>query len=79
MPRYVLHRLPDVPGETTLPEELRQDPRVRLIGELPSTLLIESSAEVAEQWASKIKGWKLSEEQCASIPDPRPKLKTRLR
>ena len=78
MPRYTLHRSLDAGVETAVPEELRRDSRVRLIGELPRMLLIESSPEVAGEWASKMKGWKLSLEQRAKLPDPRPKLKRRL-
>ena len=79
MPRYTLHRPANAPAQTPVPEELRRDGRVQLIGELPRMLLIESSAEVADEWAARMPGWKLSPEQRASVPDPRPKLKHRLR
>lgn len=78
MPRYTLHRSGSTVVET-VPEELRRDSRVRLIGELPRMLLIESSPDVAGEWAAKMKGWKLSLDRCAKVPDPRPKLKRRLR
>ena len=79
MPRYTLHRPADAPEQTPVPEELRRDDRVHLVGELPRMLLIESSADVADEWAAKMPGWKLSPEQRAPVPDPRPKLKHRLR
>jgi hypothetical protein len=79
MPRFTLHRSPDASVQTPVPEELRRDSRVRLIGELPRMLLIESSLAVADEWASKMKGWKLSLEQRAKVPDPRPTLKRRVR
>lgn len=78
MPRFTLHRSADA-AQTEIPEELRRDARLRLIGELPQMLLIESSADVAAEWAAKLSGWKLSPEKCARVPDPRPKLKHRLR
>jgi hypothetical protein len=79
MPRYTLHRPADADAETGALEELRRDARVRLVGELPRMLLIESSPAVADEWASKMKGWKLALEQRARLPDPRPKLKRPLR
>ena len=75
MPRYTLHRSAGQAAAAAVPEELRRDSRVRLIGELPQMLLIESSPEVADEWASKMEGWKLAAEQRAKVPDPRPKLK----
>jgi len=75
MPRYTLHRSPGLAAVAGVPEELRRDARVRPIGELPQMLLIETSPEVADEWASKMEGWKLSMEQRAKVPDPRPKLK----
>ncbi len=79
MPRYTLHRPANADPQTVVPEDLRRDDRVQIIGELPRMLLIESSAEVADEWVAKMPGWKLAPEQRAPAPDPRPKLKHRLR
>jgi len=79
MPRFTLHCAADDALASPVPEELRHDDRVRLIGELPRMLLIESSPEVAEEWAAKLPGWKLATENRARIPDPRPQLTRRVR
>ena len=78
MPRYTFHRPADAAMQTVVPDGLRQDARVRVIGEMSRMLLIESSEDVAGEWAAKLPGWKLSSEQRAKVPDPRPKLKRRL-
>ncbi len=77
MPRYTLHQAADSADQTAVPQTLREDARVRVIGELPRMLLIESTDEVAREWAGKLSGWKLNVEQKARIPDVRPKLKRR--
>lgn len=64
---------------TQIPEGLRADSRLQLLGELPHMLLIECPQKVAEEWLARMPGWVLKPEQKATLPDPRPKLRNRLR
>jgi hypothetical protein len=75
VPRFTFRRALAEGEKAVIPEELRKDSRVRIIGEMPRMLLFESPAEVAEEWAHHLKGWKLDIERRARIPDARPKLK----
>jgi hypothetical protein len=77
MPRYTL-RLPKAAADAAAgdaPPDLRSDPRVTVIAEMPRMLLIDCPADVAEDWAGRMPGWTLQEERRAKVPDPRPKLK----
>lgn len=69
---------PSVPSQK-IPEGLRTDSRLKLLGELPRMLLIECSQQLAEEWLAKMPGWVLKQEQKAKIPDPRPKLRKRMK
>jgi hypothetical protein len=79
MPRFTLYRPTGASTQAAVPENLRSDSRVRVIGEMPQMLLFESSKQVANEWAARLSGWVLSPERRASIPDPRPDLKQRAR
>ncbi len=66
-------------GSPQIPEGLKTDSRLQLLGELPRMVLIECPRQVADEWLAKMPGWILKPESKASIPDPRPKLKKRLK
>lgn len=84
MPRFILHRSKGAPRlrpedsespEVEVPEDLRTDPRVTIIDEMPRLLLIECPEEAADEWQARMPDWKLQQEHRAKIPDPRPKLR----
>jgi len=78
MPRFTLHQ-PKPDNEAAaggeVPAGLRSDDRVKIIGEMPRLLLIDSPEEVAKHWLAKMPGWQMQPERRARVPDPRPKLK----
>lgn len=90
MPRFTLHRSApasstgddratgaDERAATPVPEGLASDARVRVLGALPSMLLIDCPEPVAQEWAAKMPGWELKPEMKVRLPDPRPKLGSR--
>lgn len=76
MPRYTLHqpKSSDALASGDLPAGLRSDDRVKIIEMMPRLALIDCSAEVAQEWLARMPGWKMQQEQRATVPDPRPKL-----
>jgi len=77
MPRFTLHQPKSTDASATsaeVPAGLRSDDRVTIIDEMPRLLLIDSPAEVAEDWLARMPGWKMQQERRAKVPDPRPKL-----
>lgn len=86
MPRFTLHRASSLAAQNAplaespqIPEGLKTDSRLQLLGELQHMVLIECPQRVAEEWLAKMPGWVLQPEKKAFIPDPRPKLKKRLK
>ena len=57
----------------------RSTPSTFIVADDDNGLAQTISRDDADEWAAKLPGWKLSPEQRASVPDPRPKLKHRLR
>lgn len=62
-----------------LPPELRREAGVTIVSELPGLVLVEGAPAVMNGWRARLPGWKVSSEQKASVPDPRPRLAKRLR
>jgi hypothetical protein len=77
MPRYILHQPKSSASspDGDVPVGLRSDERVEIISEMPRLLLVDCTADVADEWLAQMPGWKKQIERHAQVPDPRPKLK----
>jgi hypothetical protein len=74
MPRYTLYRAGEKSGKRDITKKVTSA-GARVIAARPDLALIDASDTVVEHLRSALPEWRITEEQTAKRPEPRPKVR----